>query len=292
MAEQILLGAVILGMVGMAGLLSDRGGILNIGLEGMIAAGAFSAVAAARLAAAAGGSPAVATAAAFASALFAAALLGAVFVGAVTHLAANPFLVGLATNLLATGAIPIVSERLFNARGVVAANTVPLPISVAIIGGGLVIAAVAALLHVTVFGLRLRVAGEAPEWAATVGIHPDRLRGQAILGSAIVAALAGAVLALQLDVYLPGIASGRGWIGLAIVYLGFRRSPGVVAAALFFGIVDAVAVRAQAVSALPPTVVLALPYLTTIVGYAIAQSIESAHSIQNPVDPRAKSRRT
>jgi simple sugar transport system permease protein len=74
-------------------------------------------------------------------------------------------------------------------------------------------------------------------------------------------------LALRIGVYLPNISSGRGWIALVIVYLGYRSPIGLGVAALFFGAIEALSVRAQSVLGVPPTVLLALPYVLTVLAF-------------------------
>ena len=115
--------------------------------------------------------------------------------------------------------------------------------------------------------MRLRVAGEQPEWlrANSVGVKRYRLLG--LIVSGILAATAGALLTLRIGAYLPNVSAGRGWIALVIIYLGYRTPPGLAAAALFFGLVEAMSVRAQVIVAIPPTILLALPYALTVVAF-------------------------
>lgn len=259
MMPQILQSWAILLVVALGGLLSERGGILNIGLEGMITAGAFAAIAAAQLGISIAGAVVVGAAAAM--------LLGLLFAQFSLRWNANPFIVGLALNLLAAGAAPLLSEILFGTRGSVRIEAGGIAATPVIVIAAAVLLTVHLVLYHSVPGLRLRIAGEQPEWLRAQGVGVKRYQLAGLLASGILAGTGGALLALRLGVYLPNISSGRGWIALVIVYLGYRSPGGLAVAALFFGIIDAVAVRAQSVLGVPPTILLALPYLLTVVAF-------------------------
>ncbi|MFW5827290.1 MAG: ABC transporter permease [Alkalispirochaeta sp.] len=259
MMPQIMQSWAILLIVALGGLLSERGGILNIGLEGMITTGAFAAIAAIQLGAA--------VPAAILLGAGSAMLLGLLFAQFSLRWNANPFIVGLALNLLAAGAAPLFSEILFGTRGSVrieGSGITPAPVILIALG---ILVAVHLMLYHSVAGLRLRIAGEQEDWLRAQGVGVKRYRLIGLLGSGALAGTGGALLALRLGVYLPNISSGRGWIALVIVYLGYRSPLGLAVAALFFGTIDAVAVRAQSVLGIPPTILLALPYLLTVVAF-------------------------
>jgi simple sugar transport system permease protein len=259
MMPQILQSWAILLVVALGGLLSERGGILNIGLEGMITAGAFAAIAAAQL----GLSVPAAVVVGAGSAM----LLGLLFGQFSLRWNANPFIVGLALNLLAAGAAPLLSEILFGTRGSVRLEAGGIPATPVIALAAVILLAVHVALYHSVAGLRLRIAGEQPEWLRAQGVGVKRYQLGGLLASGVLAGTGGALLALRLGVYLPNISSGRGWIALVIVYLGYRTPAGLAVAALFFGVIDAVAVRAQSVLGVPPTILLALPYVLTVVAF-------------------------
>lgn len=259
MTLQILQSSAILLLIALGGLISERSGILNIGLEGMITVGAFAAVLAATF-----GAP---WPIAVAGGILAASLLAAVFAQFALRWRANPFIVGLAINLLAAGIIPLLSEIIFDTRGSIRLVTAALPTWPVLT----IAAAATGLVHVffyhTASGIRLRVAGEQPDWLRAQGVGVKRYQLMALVGSGVLAGAAGALLALRIGVYLPGISAGRGWIALVIVFLGYRYPFGLAAAALLFGAIDAAAVRAQAVTAIPPTVLLSTPYLFTVIAF-------------------------
>ncbi|MFW5694186.1 MAG: ABC transporter permease subunit [Alkalispirochaeta sp.] len=256
---QIMQSWAILLLVALGGLVSERGGILNIGLEGMITAGAFTAIAAVRLGAAVPAAVLVGAGSAM--------VLGLLFAQFALRWNANPFIVGLALNVLAAGAAPLLSEILFGTRGSVRLEDGGIAAIPVILIAVVVLITVHLGVYHSVPGLRLRIAGEQGEWLRAQGVGVKRYQLLGLLGSGALAGTGGALLALRLGVYLPSISSGRGWIALVIVYLGYRTPIGLAVAALFFGTIDAMAVRAQSVLGVPPTILLALPYLLTVVAF-------------------------
>lgn len=262
MIAQIFQSSALLLIVALGGLVAERSGILNIGLEGMITVGAFVAVAA-RVA---GAPPTVA----IALAAFAGVIPALLFGQFSLRWDANPFIVGLAINLLAAGAVPLFSEALFGTRGSIRlADGGGVPIWTVPAVAVVMLVVVRIGLYGTVPGLRLRIAGEQPEWLRANGVGLRRYRLLGLVVSGLLSALAGALLALRIGAYLPSVSAGRGWIGLVIIYLGYRTPVGLAAAALFFGLMEATAVRAQVMVAIPPTVLLALPYLLTVIAFVM-----------------------
>ena len=259
MIAQVLQSSAILLIVALGGLISERGGILNISLEGMIGAGAFAAIAVAM----GGGSHAAAIGTGLCAGVVS-ALLFALFA---LRWNANPFIVGLAINVLSAGALPLLSEILFNSRGALrpdgGAISVWTVVAIAVVAVGIT----HLMLYRSVPGIRLRVAGEQPDWLRAQQLGVKRYQFLGLLGSGALSGLSGALLALRIGVYLPNISSGRGWIALVIVYLGYRSPIGLAVAALFFGVIEALSVRAQSVLGVPPTVLLALPYVLTVIAF-------------------------
>lgn len=259
MIVHVLEAASILLIVAIGALPAERSGVLNIALEGLITVGAFTMAAAVRAGAPVGVAIGVAVMAGLAA--------STILIFFALYLQANPFIVGLAINVLAAGAVPLLSQALFQTRGTLrfaaTRSLATSPIAIALVLTGVV----HLLLAYSVWGVRARAAGEQPAILHLHAIPERRLRAQALLWSGGCAAAAGALLALRLNVYLPNISAGRGWIALVVLYLGYRRAFGLAAAALFFGVVDAMAVRAQAVLDVPPTILLALPYLLTVIAF-------------------------
>jgi simple sugar transport system permease protein len=127
------------------------------------------------------------------------------------------------------------------------------------------------MLYRTAFGLRLRAVGENPEAADTAGVSVFRVRYQALILGGILMGLGGAFLSLaQLGAFSHGIINGRGWVAIAIVIFGNWRPSRVLAGALLFSFVQALQLRLQATGiALPYELLLALPYVLTIVAIAL-----------------------
>lgn len=127
------------------------------------------------------------------------------------------------------------------------------------------------LLYRTTFGLRLRSVGENPEAADTAGINVYRMRYLAlILGGGLIG-LGGAFLSLaQLGAFTHGVVNGRGWVAIAIVIFGNWQPIRVLAGAMLFSGVQALQLRLQAAGIpLPYELLLALPYVLTIIAIAM-----------------------
>lgn len=260
-----LMAPVLIAALG--GLLTERAGILNIALEGLLLTGAFTAV----VVAGATGS----AAAGIAAALAAAGLFALLFAYTGIRLGANIFIAGLAVNLLSSGIITFISGRLFSTRGVIRFENLPRLERIPLPGGetitiGVPLALVLVpltwyLLYVTPFGLRLRAAGYNQHVLRGRGVSPERIRVLAITLSGIACGLAGALLSLRLGAFVPGISAGRGWIALVAIFLGRKHPGGIFLAAFFFALADSLAGNAQGLSWLPPTLMLAFPYLVTFI---------------------------
>ncbi|MFW5843375.1 MAG: ABC transporter permease subunit, partial [Spirochaetota bacterium] len=140
----------------------------------------------------------------------------------------------------------------------------------------LLVPAIALFLRRHRLGLRIRVAGSAPELLESRGISVDGPRSFALILSGALSGLAGAGIALRLGAYLPGVSGGRGWIALVVIFLGYRRPVGVFVATVFFALAEALAIRAQGLAAASPTLLLSLPYLLVFGGlilYAVLRRI-------------------
>jgi len=124
------------------------------------------------------------------------------------------------------------------------------------------------LLNRTTLGLNIRAMGEHPSAGETSGLSVDKIRYIATLLGAALVGLGGAVLIIgQLHVFREGITAGRGWIAVALVIFARWRPSRAVVGALLFGIADAVQFRIQALGSkdIPYEVLLMLPYLLTII---------------------------
>jgi simple sugar transport system permease protein len=205
-------------------------------------------------------------------------LLALVYSVACLELRSNIFIAGLATNLLATGIVPYLSQLFFRTTGVVRVeDTTVLPrllgVPVTTYGAVFVVAAVYALLNHTRFGLRLRAVGDSESILESRGLRSRHYQRLALVLSGTLAGLAGAELALRLGVYVPNISAGRGWIALVAVFLGMRRPFGVLAAATLFATLEALSVAAQASGMIPASLLLAAPFACTFVAIVIYSAV-------------------
>jgi ABC-type uncharacterized transport system permease subunit len=259
--------------------LVERGGLINIGLEGAILAGAFGAL----VGATSGG-----VEAGYAGAVVGGALVAALFALFVVVLRANQIITGTALTLLSMGATGTLYRAMFGSGG--AALNVPTSAPLAIPGFSalpvighalfaqppitylayLLAPAIAWWLGHTHSGLALRAIGERPEAAEAAGVAVDRVRAIAVLVGGALGGLAGGTLVLaQAGTFVEGMSAGRGFIAIAIVVLGRWRPFGVVLGALVFGAASALQFAFQAMGwNAPYQLFLVAPYLLTLAALA------------------------
>ncbi|MFP6664687.1 MAG: ABC transporter permease [Deltaproteobacteria bacterium] len=256
--------------------LVERAGILNIGLEGMMLAGAFGAA----IAAEATGEAWVGI---VAGALTGVAVAG-LFAFASIFLLADQILVGTAVNLLALGTSGAVFRAMQSGSGgyfllpPLDAIELPLLSRIPVLGPGLftqnilvllallLVVVLSFVLNRTGLGLRIRALGDHPQAAASLGIAVARERTLIVLFAGALAGLGGACLALATaTTFVEGLTAGRGFIALAVVVFG-RWSPwGAFAGALLFGLASTMQYELQASSfEVPHQLALMLPYLATL----------------------------
>jgi len=264
-------------LAAMGGLLSERVGIFNVALEGLMLAGAFAAVAGTHWT----GDPFIG----LALAVLAATVLALVFAIVVVDLGGDAIVAGLALNILALGLTTYLIRPVFGVQGsfydpnlrglpdVRLPLVADLPVLGPLVSGYSPLVylafALALVLQVWLFrhpgGIRLRAVGEAPVAAASVGIRVRRTRYLALLAAGVLCGLAGAQLSISLVTqFVLGMTAGRGFIALVAVMFGRAHPIGVLAASLLFGFMYALALRLQG-SAVPPQFVAMLPYVATIV---------------------------
>lgn len=283
-------------LASIGGLFTELAGALNIALEGMMLTGAFFAVLGVHVSGSLlfglflGVSAGLAMAALFSVTSF--------------SLKANIFVVGLGTNLLALGFVQIVSEGVFGTKGVIrltrTLGRVELPFihSFPVLGdllsGHTVITYSAWLLALiawyvirhTPFGLALRSAGLDSSVLHIRGKNPVTYRWSALLISGAFSGLAGSAISLGLGAYVPNISSGRGWIALVAIYLGYRRPIGVAIACVVFAGAELFANSAQGWIGLPPTITLSFPYFITVISLIAVALGKKLRSIRSSRDLR------
>ena len=270
-------------LAALGGLLSERAGVVNIALEGMMLAGAFFGMLGSYLT----GNPWIGLALGTA----AGGLLGLVHAALTQRMKLNHIVSGVALNILALGMTTYLLRRIFmHAGGSPPVNGLPqwglgfidrLPVVGSIMGGqnplfylAIILTIVMSLaLFRTPAGLKTRAAGENPEAASSAGINVLRVRYLAVMGSGLLGGLSGVYLSLgQLNMFSEGMSGGRGFIALAAVIFGKWTPFGAAGAALFFGFFDALQMRLQgqpiAGLAIPSEFMLMLPYALTIFALA------------------------
>jgi simple sugar transport system permease protein len=265
---------------------TERGGVLNLGIEGIMFLGAFVGFAVAYHAEAAGlsGYLWIGLLAAVISGMVMALLMGLL---AVT-LGLNQHVSGLGITLLC-GGLSLFGFRLVFGESSVLPSVDPFPQlapfgDLPILGplfsqylltyiAFLVVTPLGWwLLYRTHFGLNLRAVGENPEAADAAGLNVFRLRYAGLLIGGALMAMGGAFLSLaQLGAFSPGIIAGRGWVCIALVIFARWDPVRAMWGALLFGGVFALQLRLQTQGFdLPYELFLALPYLVTIAALAIA----------------------
>jgi len=252
-------------LAALGGLFSERSGVVNIALEGMMLAGAFTAAAITYST----GSPWIGLAAAVAAGV-AVALIHAV---ACVRYRADQVVVGTAINILMVGLPGFLSGAFFLSSG----STPQIPIDhlvprVPIVLAFTLVPLTWYVLYRTPFGLRLRAVGENPEAADAAGINVAALRYSGVLLSGALAALGGAYLSIgQSSLFTRNMTSGRGFIALAALIFGKWRPVQTLVACLFFGMTEAITIQMQGVVKLPSgddipvQFIQMVPYVLTIV---------------------------
>lgn len=244
-------------LAAMGAVVSERSGVLNLGVEGMMLSGAFAAYSAAE----ATGSPWVG--------LVAGTLVGAgaglLLVAFVVIGRSNQIVTGIALTLLAGFLTTYLFQRNY-AIGQVPPRLNRIDLVALVILTAVVVLAVSYLLQRTTFGLALGSVGEAPEAADALGYDVVRIRSIATVIGGALAGLGGAALVCgPLGLFIENVTAGRGWVALAlVVFSGWKTLP-AVAGAFLFGLSDATQLRLQGIeSAVPYEFFLALPYLLTL----------------------------
>ena len=278
----------------LAGLLAERSGVVDIGLEGKMLFGAFATGAVGALA----GS----TALALAAAMLVAVLLSWMHGLACVSYRGDQVVSGVAINIIAAGMTVVIGIALFAQGGqtpqlpgttrlgplapAFADWVRALPVAGVVLAEGLLshnamvyaalalVPAVWWLLFRTRFGLRLRAVGENPQMVDAAGVSVQRLRYIALTLNGLLCGLAGAYLVLgQSAMFSANMTAGRGFMALAALIFGRWHPVKALVACLLFGFLDAFAIRMQGVKLpavlgggeVPVQLIQALPYVMTVV---------------------------
>jgi simple sugar transport system permease protein len=273
-----------LGLAALGECVSERAGVINIGLEGAILCGALGATVAAGAAGAGVG---------FVAGALAGAAIAALFALFTVWMRADQIITGTAITLLAAGLTGTLYQTVYGAAGVALSTptvgAVPIPglAALPLFGrsvfaqplvtyGLYLLAPLAAwLLFRTHAGLSLRAIGERPEAAIAAGVRPRGIQTLAVLFAGAMAGLAGATLVLaQAGTFVENMSAGRGFIAIAIVVLGRWHPIGVLGAALLFGAARSLDTVFQAMGwrDVPYQLFLAIPYVLTLLVLAFASA--------------------
>jgi simple sugar transport system permease protein len=252
-------------LAALGGLFSERAGVINIALEGIMLAGAFAAAAMTW----ATGSPWVGVISGIAAGL----LIAAIHAVACIRYRADQVVSGTAINILMFGVPGFLSGALFLSSG----STPQLPKEQLIPNAPMVLAALLVpltwyVLYRTPFGLRLRSVGENPAAADAAGVSVASIRYAGVLLSGVLAGIGGAYLSIgQSSLFTRNMTSGRGFIALAALIFGKWRPVQTMLACLLFGFTEAVSIQMQGVVKLPSgedipvQFIQIVPYVLTIV---------------------------
>ena len=253
------------------GVISERSGLIALGLEGYMLTGAFCGA----LASYYSGSPWVGLLGAAAGGV-AIALLYAV---TVIRFRADQVVVGIAINLLVIGATRFFLRLAFHSSansprvpgfgaeqsGTGVASLVANPL---IWLGIIAVAVVGWMLYRTPFGLRIRAVGEHPAAATSVGINVSRIRYVSAGLSGLLAALGGAYLALDQHQFSAEMTAGRGFIALAAIIFGRWDPTRAALACLLFAAAETLQIQLQGSQSIPSQFVEMIPYALTIIALA------------------------
>ncbi|MDH6234036.1 ABC-type uncharacterized transport system permease subunit [Mesorhizobium soli] len=264
-------------LAALGGLVNRIAGLVNIGLDSMMLAGALVGL---MVASQTGSWPAALLAAAFIG-----GFLGLLMSLTVTRLEANEIIVGLGFNIAVAGLVRFFLKSWYGTSGTLNLPDVamlprihiPLVADIPVLGAilsdhdpltwaaWLLVPLTAWFLARTRLGLRLRAAGAAPQAARALGLNPLNLRDASTVFAGMMSGLGGAYLCIGVvGIFNEGITAGRGFLALAAFYFGRNRPRATALGALLFGLFDAIQIRLQG-RGLPSELVQTLPYVMVIV---------------------------
>ena len=272
-------------LAALGGIFSERSGVTNIALEGIMLCGAFFAMLISHLCSQLGLPPLVCALLGAVGAMVFGILISMVHAVVSIRFRADQVVSGVAINILAVGLTGFLLQRIFNTSGnspsvpALPAMAIPGLSKIPLLGEiffnqppivylAIIAVPIAAfVLFRTPLGLRMRAVGEHPKAADTVGVDVFRLRYLGVGLSGLLAGLGGAYLSIgQLNIFTEGMTNGRGYIALAAVIFGKWNPWGAAAACLLFGFADAIQIALQNAGVnIPSDFLLMLPYVLTII---------------------------
>jgi ABC-type uncharacterized transport system permease subunit len=291
----------------LGGLFSERSGVVNIGLEGLMVVGAFmGAFVVFKLQAYfPGKQPWWVLWVGLLAAVIAGMLFSLLHAFASINLSADQVISGTAINMIA-GALTIFLSRNMTGSGRIQVNgfapeNVPILHEIPIIGPLfftrsywttllvlVILAATTYVLYKTPFGLRLRACGEHPHAAEAAGVNVRRMRYAGVIISGAFSALGGAIIILTYAGEFTGSVSGLGFLALASLIFGQWKPLGVLGATLFFGFASTIANVSQVIPSLaevPPIILKIFPYVVTLIALIVfSKSSRAPKAVGEPYD--------
>lgn len=256
----------------LGGLFSERSGVINIALEGLMLAGAFTAA----VVTFETGNPYFG----LLSGVAAGGILAFIYAVACIKFEADQVVAGMAINFLMIGLPALISGAIYDSAGSTPQidKLDQLPnyfnsVSLATILALVLVPICWYVLYKTPFGLRLRATGENPAAADAAGVNVIRLRYYAVLISGLLAGAGGAFLSIgQSSLFTRSMTAGRGFIALAALILAKWKPVPVLLACLFFGFTEALTIQIQGApwaringEDIPVQFIEMIPYVATII---------------------------
>ena len=239
---------------------SERGGVVNLALEGMMLVGAFGAAYGQYRT----GSAMMGVLLALLCGLSVALLFAFVTV----TLKADQIVAGIAINILVMGAtrfgLTLLYGSSMNSARIAGVEVPSLVLDPLFLAAVVSVFAGQWLLFKTPYGLRLRATGESAETSDSAGVNVDRMRYSGVLVSGALAALAGAFLVFQQHTFTDNMSAGRGYIALAAMIIGKWTPLGAALASLLFAVTESMEMWLQT-GWIPSQVVQSMPYIITLV---------------------------
>ncbi|MFB6223145.1 MAG: ABC transporter permease [Haloarcula sp.] len=283
-----LVAAVPIVFAALGGIFSEKSGVINIGLEGLLIISAFTSVAVTDALAGSGGASQSVVWAGFVSGVLASTLFALVFAVIVIKFKADQIIAGLAVWLVALGLGPFLSIVIWGSNNSASVATltdvtVPMLADVPVVGPILfdtspvvllMLLAVACVWYVfnySTFGRWIEASGENPSALDTAGVEVNRVRYIAVTLSGVLAGFGGAGLAVgRVGKFIGGgttMVNGRGWIAITTYLFGNYNPLGTFGAGFLFAGLNALQIRLQQVPGIevPTSLIRLVPYVMVIV---------------------------
>ena len=264
-------------LAAMGGIVSERSGVMNLGLEGMMLTGALFAFVGSYFT----GSPVIGVL----FAVLASVVLGVAHAIACVEFGANQVISAVAINIFSVGLTSALFKSFFeNATGQLSSSgfekiQIPILKSIPILGTAvfsqniftylaiILVPLTYIIFYKTKIGLKIRASGEYPKAANTMGVKVQKVRILSVVYSSAIAGIAGASLSIAgINTFIENISEGRGFIAFACVIFGKFNPVGTAIAALMFGFADGLQLRVQATGLpIPYQLPLMLPYILAFI---------------------------